>query len=246
MKISKPIVNFDLETTGTDTQEDRIVQMAATKLNNDGSRVSMNIMLNPEMPIPPGATATHGITDEDVKDCPTFKEAAPELILWLSGCDFMGFNLDAFDIPLLVAEFKRAEINFPEWEFNSVDVSKLYRKLNPRTLADLYFNFTGRKLEGAHEAGADVHATEVVLSYLLEQHFKAETTPKELDEFCQGDKKRVDLSGKLYLNDQGVMCWAFGKNIDKPVLDDPSYISWVLGKDFPFDTKEALRKLLAT
>jgi DNA polymerase-3 subunit epsilon len=241
MKIVKSIVFFDLETTGTSTSKDRIVQIAAIKLSPDGSRETKEMFINPEMPIPAGATEVHGITDDMVKDAPKFSQIAKGLVGWLFGCDLGGFNSDNFDIPLLMEEFHRVGIEFPTWELCFVDVLKNERRKSPNKLGDVYRRYTGTELENAHDALADISATIEVA--MLQCADEPELTPQDIDKLCQGDKERFDYAAKTYVKD-GVVYWAFGKNMDKAVLSDLPYLQWVLNADFPMQTKKALKELL--
>jgi len=241
MKIEKAIVFFDLETTGVNTQKDRIVQMAYIKIKPDGEREEKSILVNPEMPIPVEASNVHGITNDMVKDANTFKSISKSLFSFLDGCDLGGFNSDQFDIPLLIEEFKRAGIDFPTWELNLLDVRKNEWRKSPNKLFDIYKRYTGQVLEDAHDALADIRATIKVLE--CQQKDEPDMSIYEIDEACQGDRKRFDLAGKMYSKD-GSVFWSFGKNIDKPVLSDLSYVEWVLRSDFPNQTKDLLRGLI--
>lgn len=238
MKLIKPIVFFDLETTGTNTTADRIVSIATIKIFPDGTREKKKKLINPGMPIPAGATAVHGITNDDVKDAPYFKQFAQSLLNYIAGCDLGGFNSDKFDIPLLGEELKRSGFDFPTEQIARVDVLSLYRVLFPNTLTEIYKRLFGFEFDGAHDAEADVIATIEILEKLIED--KPEITPAEIDEFCQGENKRVDFYGALYEKD-GVTYFAFGKNKDKDVRSDKGYNHWFLGADFPKETKEKLK-----
>lgn len=251
MRILRALCFFDTETTGTNPEKDRVVELSINKILLSGERVNRTWRINPENPIPKEASDVHGITDEMVKDCPTFAEIAVEIYEEFYECDLAGFNINDFDIPIMIAEFKRAKVNlgdnelaFLDWESNFVDVYKIYKKLFPQTLSALFKHYTGTDLEGAHNANNDNVATEVILSHILEQKFTQTTTPEELDNFVQGERKRYDLAGKLYKNAEGVICWAFGPHIDKAYDSDLGFLNWVLGKDFPAETKVKLKELL--
>lgn len=251
MKIIRALCFFDTETTGTNPEKDRIVELSINKILLTGERVNRTWRINPEIPIPKEASDIHNITDEDVKDCPTFAEVATEIYEEFYESDLAGFNINDFDIPIMIAEFKRAKVNvagielaFLDWPSNFVDVYKIYKKLFPQTLSALFKHYTGTDLEGAHNANNDNVAAEVILSYILEQNFTQTTTPEQLDNFVQGDKKRYDLAGKLYIDAEGVVRWAFGPHINKAWDSDLGFTQWVLAKDFPADTKEKLKELL--
>jgi DNA polymerase III subunit epsilon len=241
MEITRPIIFFDLETTGIDLTTSRIVQLACIKINLDGSKEEKNILINPTIKIPKEASDVHNITDEMVKDAPLFKQIAKSLYSFFDGCDIAGYNSDNYDIPLLIQEFERCNIEFPTWELNTVDVLKYERLLNPNNLGAVYKRYTGKELEGSHDALNDVRATLEVLLHQLE--LNQEKTPKEIDLECQGDKKRYDFGNKTYINKDGVVCWSFGKNLNKPVLEDMGYFEWVLKNDFAIELKEKLKKL---
>lgn len=244
LKLIRPLITFDLETTGTDVELDRIVQIAATKRHLDGTIERKNLFINPTIPIPAGATEVHGISDEMVKDAPTFKQISVNLQAWFRGCDIGGFNSDKFDIPLLSAEFNRLGIVFIDWDCSFLDTMKAYRHFYPNTLTAIYARLFGEEFENAHDALNDVLATDAVLERIIELNFEEDVTVQELDDLLQGDRKRFDIAGKIYINSEGVHCWSFGKYIDKPVATDMGFTQWVLSKDFPADTKSKLRVLI--
>lgn len=242
MKLTKPIVFFDLETTGLDILTSRIVQIACIKINLDGTTEEKKMLINPSILIPKEATDVHGISDEMVKDAPYFSQIAKSLYSFFRGCDIGGYNSDIYDLPLLCEEFYRFSILFLDWEYNLIDVLKFERALKPNKLSDVYKRYTGKDLEGSHDAMNDTRATIEILFNQIDN--KKEITPEEIDNFCQGDKKRFDIAGKTYINKQGVVCWSFGKNIFKPVLENKTYLEWVLKNEFPSETKYKLRQLL--
>lgn len=245
MQITKPIVIFDLETTGVNTVTDRIVQIAIMKINENGEQETANRLINPQMPIPKSATEIHGITDEMVKDAPAFKEIAKSLFDIFDGCDVGGYNSDNFDVPLLMEEFNRAAIQYPApgSEVVFIDVLKLERKINSHKLTDTYKRYTGKDLEGAHDAGNDVSATAEVL-FLQLATFKKDMNAQEIANYCQGENPVFDYAGKMYKKDNAVY-WAFGKNKDKRVRDDLQYADWVMRSDFPIDTKNKLKIIIS-
>jgi DNA polymerase-3 subunit epsilon len=242
MKLTKPIVFFDLETTGLDISTTRIVQIACIKINLDGTTEEKKMLINPSISIPKEATEVHGISDEMVKDAPYFSQISKSLYSFFRGCDIGGYNSDVYDLPLLCEEFNRLSILFLDWEYNLVDVLKFERALNPNKLSDVYKRYTGKDMEGSHDAMNDTKATIEILFRQIDG--KEEITPEEIDNFCQGDKKRFDIAGKTYIDKQGIVCWSFGKNILKPVLEDRAYLEWVLKNEFPSETKYKLRQLL--
>ena len=245
--LSKPIVFFDLETTGTDTQKDKIVSMSCIKINPDGTREEKSVLVNPGMPIPKEASDVHGITDEKVKDAPLFTAYAKGIYAFFYGCDIGGYNSNHFDIPLLAAEMERAGIEFANWQMNLIDVMKIESKLNPRTLSAVYERYTGEELDEAHSATADNQATITVLEHqinkltALDSNEIKEFTPEALEAFYMDGKKRFDIAGKAYFeNDE--LIWNFGSNRGKPVLADLNYLSWVTGPKANFPT-ETVNKL---
>ncbi len=243
MQISTPLVFFDLETTGVNTASDRIVQIGAVKIMPDGQREERNVLINPGIPIPASATAIHGISDEDVKGKPFFRQISKSFSRWLSGCDLAGYNSDNFDVPILVEEFARAGIDFPEEGTRLIDVLKIERNVNSHRLEDTYRRYTGQSLEGAHDALADILATVAVFEKQLEQNPNLPSSVAELEELCQGENGRVDFAGKLYEKD-GLVYWAFGKHKHELVTETLDYAKWVLTSDFPADTKKHLRRIM--
>lgn len=242
MKIVKPIVFFDLETTGTQISESRIVQIAAMKLFPNGDIDLKESLINPGMSIPAEATAIHGKTDEMVKDAPLFMVISKSLLEWLRDCDIGGYNSDNFDIPMLIEEFKRCKLSFPDWDCTFVDVLKNERRLNSHRLGETYKRYTGKELDGAHDAMIDVKATVEILQYQMKAN--PEMTMAEIDELCQGDKKRFDYAGKMYVNENGEVCWSFGKHVGQPVRTVRHYAQWFLDSDFPQQSKDKLRQAM--
>lgn len=223
------IVFFDIETTGKSITKDRIVQIACVK---DG--VEKTMFLNPEMPISPEATEVHGITDEMVKDCPTFSQVSSSLFEYFGDHDLAGYNSNRFDIPIVIEEFGRVGIDFSLEGRKLYDVFQNECKRNPRTLEAVYERVTGEKMDGAHDASADTKATIAIFEDQI-------MTMK--DEAFEQDEDRIDCSGKLKMID-GQICWAFGKWENKPVTVDLGYINWVLKGDFPKQVKDILRACL--
>lgn len=240
MKLTKPIIFFDLETTGVDIAKDRICQIACIKIDLDGNQTEKELLINPNMPIPKEATEVHGITDEMVADKPTFANISKSLFEFFEGCDIAGYNSNVFDVPLLAEEFSRSRIEFPNWELNFVDVLQYERVLKPNKLADVYKRYTGKDLEGAHNALNDVRATLEILLHQTEGN--KDIFPADIDQLCQGDRRRFDVAGKCYINKDNEVCWSFGKLMHRPVLNDIGYLDWVLNNDFPFELKTKLRK----
>lgn len=247
MKLEKPIIYFDIESTGVETETARIIELACIKFNPDGSKEEKTILVNPEMSIPLEASEVHGITDEMVKDKPFFKQYAQAVRNWFDGCDLAGYNSDSYDVPLLSAEFERAGVEGINWNPNLFDILKLYRLLYPNTLSDVYKRLTGKELEGAHGAVADITATKEIADILIPK-LKEITEEKlenisDVDSFMQGDKKRFDLAGKMYVDTEGIVKWSFSKNKDKAVLSDAGFANWFLLQSFPQESKNKLKEL---
>lgn len=244
MELTKSIIFFDLETTGVDVNKDRIVEISATKKNPDGTQETKTILVNPTVPIPKEASDVHGITDEVVADAPTFAQISKSLRAWFDGCDLGGFNSDSFDVSLLNNELERAGLEGVTWNPSLVDVMKLYRKLHPNTLSDVYKRLIGKDLDNAHSAEADILATMEVLDCLYESMEEKPQSPQEMDLFLQGDKFRVDIAGKLYKDADGVVRYNFGKEKDKSIKEAPGFKKWMLDQSFiPKETKTILRSL---
>lgn len=247
MKLEKPIIYFDVETTSVETETARIVELACIKYNPDGTQEEKTIRVNPTISIPLEASEVHGITDEDVKDLPTFKQYAQAIRNWFEGCDLAGFNSNNYDVPLLGAEFERAGLPGINWNPTLFDVLTLYRKLFPNTLSDVYKRLTGKELEGAHGAVADIFATkeigDILFPMLVEQSEIPIETPKDVDDYLQGDKKRFDLAGKMYIDVDGVVKWNFSKNKDKAVLADSGFLNWFNQQGFPQESKNKIKEL---
>lgn len=249
MKLEKSIIYFDIESTGVETESARIVELACIKYNPDGTQEEKTIKVNPTIPIPIEASDVHGITDEMVKDLPTFKQYAQAIRNWFEGCDLAGFNSDNYDVPLLSAEFERSGLEGISWNPNLLDIIKLYRLLYPNTLSEVYKRLTGKELEGAHGAVVDILGTKEIADILIPQlNDTVEeqlVTIAEIDSFMQGDKKRVDLAGKMYTDVDGVVKWNFSKNKDKAVLADTGFVNWFNQQGFPQESKNKIKELQA-
>jgi DNA polymerase-3 subunit epsilon len=238
MILKRPIIFFDLETTGLDVSTARVVEIACVKIDIDGNRTEKHSLINPTIPIPKEASDVHGITDDKVQGKPRFIELSKSLYAFFYGCDIGGFNSDNYDIPILVEEFSRCGIVFGDWEMNTVDVYRIEKLLRPSKLSDVYKRYTGKTLEDAHSAIADVDATVEILLHQYEG--KDEVTPEEMENFYRL-KKRYDLSNKMFTDEQGVVYWNFGKYANKPIETDMKYVDWVLQqKTFSEETKRKI------
>lgn len=241
---TRPIIFFDLETTGTDFVHDRVVQISALKLYTDLSEEVRTRLINPGMPIPHAASEIHGIYDEHVKDQPRFADIAKSLNEFFHDCDIAGYNSNSFDIPFLVEEFARCGIEFPSPDAKLIDVCTIFKKKEERTLAAAMKFYCDKPHDEAHNAEADVRATLDVFKAQLSRYKDIGTTTAQLHEFCsRGDI--VDYARRLALNENNEIVFNFGKNKGKPVKDDLEYIRWMLESDFPEGTKMILRRILA-
>ncbi|MDO1501160.1 3'-5' exonuclease [Winogradskyella maritima] len=243
LNLNKPICFFDLETTGINITNDRIVEIAILKVHPDGKEDNKTWVVNPEMPIPPEVTAIHGISDADVADKPTFKDISKDVYNMIKDSDLGGFNSNRFDIPLLAEELLRADIDFDMKSRRSVDVQTIFHKMEQRTLTAAYKFYCDKNLEDAHSAEADTNATYEVLKAQIEKYDELENDTKFLAEFSSR-KKFADFAGFLVYNKEGEECFSFGKHKGKRVLDvleqEPGYFGWLLNADFPRYTKKVL------
>ena len=246
LNLVKPIIFFDLETTGTDISKDRIVEICYIKVYPDGREVEYTKRINPEMHIPEGASAVHGIYDADVKDCPTFKEVAREIANEFEGCDVAGFNSNRFDLPLLAEEFLRAQVDIDLSRLRAIDVQVLYHKREPRTLSAAYKFYCGAVLEDAHSALADTRATYEVLKAQLSHY---DDMPNDIEALSKESAftNNVDFAGRIVYDENGREVFNFGKYKVMPVdavLDrDPGYYGWMMNGDFSLNTKQVLTRI---
>ena len=243
LKLKKPIVFFDLETTGTSVISDRIVQISYIKVMPNGEEIERNYYVNPEMHIPEEASAIHHIYDEDVADKPTFKKLAQTLANDFVGCDFGGFNSNRFDVPLLVEEMLRAGVSFDISKCRFVDVQNIFHKKEQRTLSAAYQFYCHKNLDDAHSADADTRATYEVLKAQLDKYPDLENDVEFLHKYSQMNRN-IDPMGCFVYNDKNVACFNFGKHKGKGILDvlrdDPSYYSWMISGQFTLSTKKIL------
>jgi DNA polymerase-3 subunit epsilon len=246
LKLKRPIVFFDLETTGVDTANDRIVEISLVKIGVDGTKSVKTRRINPEMHIPEAATAVHGITDEDVKDEPTFRQIAKSLAQYIEGCDFGGFNSNRFDLPVLVEEFMRAGVDVDFRKRKFVDVQNIFHKKEQRTLVAAYKFYCDKDLENAHSAEADTLATYEVLEAQIERYPDIGDTVEQLSEFSSNGTI-VDFAGRLALNDKGEEVFTFGKyrgqSVEEIFRKEPSYYKWMMDGDFPQYTKKVITEI---
>ena len=261
LALKNPLLFFDIESTGLNVASDRIVEISLVKVSpcapGEPNKVEVKTRrINPTIPIPPEAQAIHGISDDDVKDCPTFRQIAKSLARIMEGCDIAGYNSLKFDIPLLAEEFARAKNEGVNVEFDFrkrklIDVQNIFHKKEQRTLKAAYKFYCGLNLDNAHSAEADTMATYEVLEAQLDRYATDEEEPLQNDVdylakySCQS--RFVDFAGRIILNDKDVPVFNFGKHKGKPVVEvlrkEPSYYSWMMDGDFTLDTKQQLTKI---
>ena len=247
-RLDRPLVVFDIESTGTTPRKDRIIELAAVKLMPDGTEISKCWLMNPGVKIPPETTKIHGITDEIVKDCPTFADKADEIFAFFEGCDLSGFNADRFDIPCLEEEFARVGKNFAPSSRRHVDVQRIYHRMEPRDLSAAVRFYLGRDHTGAHGAEADARATLEVLKAQMEKDPGLPQTVGEMDEYLvPHDPLNADRYGMLRWKD-GELTINFGKkkgeSLRKLLLNEPNYLRWIVKGDFDTEVKAIVRDLM--
>ena len=247
LQLSRPLAFFDLETTGTNTAKDRIVEIAIIKLNPDGSKESYSKKVNPEMPIPIVVSEIHGIYDVDILDCPTFKDIAEEVKTFITDADLAGFNSNRFDIPLLVEEMLRSGID-PEFDKKKfVDIQNVFHKMEQRTLVAAYKFYCNKDLTDAHSAEADTLATLEVLEAQIGKYENIQGDVDFLSEFTTMGVRTLDFSKRIAINEEDIPVFNFGKHKGIPVVDvfkkEPGYFNWLMKGDFTLDTKNKFRKI---
>ncbi len=246
LNLANPIVFFDLETTGVNISKDRIVEISILKITPNGKEESKTRRINPGIPIPPEATAIHGIGDEDVRDCPSFKEIAKSLAAQIEGCDLAGFNSNRFDIPVLAEEFLRADVNIDLSKRKFVDVQTIFHKMEQRTLSAAYKFYCGKDLDDAHSAAADAKATYEVLKAQLDRYPDLKNDIRFLSEYSSFTNN-VDFAGRMIYNDRGEEVINFGKYKGRLVTEvlkaDPGYYAWMMSGDFSLNTKQKLTEI---
>ncbi|MFC3197395.1 exonuclease domain-containing protein [Parapedobacter deserti] len=259
LKLRRPLAFFDLETTGVNISADRIVEISILKVSPDGSEMVKTLKINPQMPIPLSSSLFHGIYDEDVRDAPTFKDVAVELADFIGDADLAGYNSNKFDIPMLMEEFIRADVEFSLDGRFFVDVQNIFHQMEQRTLKAAYNFYCGKNLDNAHSAEDDVKATYEVLKSQLERYQGVEwedkagnkSTPvvndvEALHRFTNLSRP-VDFAGRMVFNEHGDEVFNFGKHKGRTVEEvfavEPSYYSWMMQGDFPLYTKKCLDKV---
>jgi len=245
LQLTKPLAFIDLETTGVNLATDRIIEIAIVKVLPDGKRSVKRKLINPGMPIPKQSSDVHGITDEMVKDAPAFKEVAHELKQMLDGCDIGGYNSNRFDIPLLVEEFLRADVDFDMKGRRLLDVQNIFHKMEQRTLSAAYKFYCNKNLDGAHSAEVDASATHEILIAQLERYPDLGTSIDSVLKLI-GEESIVDFA-RRFIMENGVEIFNFGKYKGKAVADvlrnEPQYYDWMMKGDFPQYTKQKLTEI---
>src|SRR4026209_2189877 len=245
LRLTKPIASIDLETTGVNPGTDRIVEIGILKVLPDGTRNVKRKLINPEIPIPKTASDVHGITDEMVQNAPTFKQVAHELKQMLDGCDIAGYNSNRFDIPLMMEEFLRAQVEFDMKGRKLVDVQKIFHQMDQRTLSAAYRFYCNKNLDGAHSAEVDATATHEILIAQIEKYPTLGNTVDSLMKII-GEEVIVDFA-RRFVMDNGIEVFNFGKHKGRSVADvlkaEPQYYDWMLKGDFPQHTKLKLREI---
>ncbi|MCP3659327.1 MAG: 3'-5' exonuclease [Bacteroidetes bacterium] len=258
INLKKPLAFFDLETTGTNTIEDRIVEISIIKLMPNQEQKTYSKRINPQITIPKEASLVHGIYNEDVKDCPSFKMVSKEIFKFLEGCDLAGFNIIKFDIPLLIEEFLRCGIDFRIDKSNIIDVQKIFHLMEKRTLTAAYKFYCNKELKNAHSSMADTSATLEVLNSQIKRYEgksvmdingnQISTIENDMLSLhkISFQKHMIDLANRMIYNKEGIPIFNFGKYKGEPIkkvlLKDPSYYSWLIKSSFPQDTKRKLTK----
>jgi len=258
LNLKIPLCFFDLETTGINITQDRILEIAVIKVMPNGEVLRKSNVINPTIPIPAESTAIHGISEADVKDKPTFKEVAKDYAKFFEGADLAGFNILKFDVPMLVEEFLRAGVEFDYSRKKLIDAQKIFHLMEKRSLSAAFKFYCGKDMTDAHSAEADTQATLDVLYAQIERYENQDVTDglgkkigvikndmEVLNKLTASDL--VDLAGRITRNQKGEPVFNFGKHKNKPVLqvfkEEPSYYDWMMNGDFPMDTKRRLTEI---
>lgn len=244
---NKALIVFDLETTGTDVTNDRIVEIALLKVLPNGDQKKLEFRINPTVPIPKESSEVHGIWDQDIKDAPTFAEIADEIANFIGDSDLAGYNSNKFDIPLLAEEFLRINHSIELENRNFIDVQNIFHKMEQRTLVAAYKFYCDKELLNAHNAMSDVQATYEVFKAQLDRYEELEKSSEFLAAFSQQNKnKLLDFAGRIALNEHNKAIYNFGKHKGKTLeqvdKEEPGYYGWMLNSNFPLYTKKVLKK----
>jgi len=248
LQLTRPLVFFDLETTGVNVATDRIVEISLVKQFPNGNTESKTWRVNPGMHIPKEASDVHHIMDEDVADMPPFKELAPEVLAFIDNCDLAGYNSNHFDVPMLQEELLRADFDVDlKKDHHFVDAFVIFQKHTPRNLTAAYKHYCGKDLVGAHGANADTEATREVLLAQLDKHSDVPVTVEALEEYTTM-QKTADLAGRIGYDALGREVFAFGKHKGHSLAEvfskEPSYYTWIQEGDFPLYTKRLCKQIM--
>ena len=257
-KLDRDLVFFDIESTGADVVKDRIVQIAMIKYPKDGGKtIEKNILMNPQYPIKPDAVKVHGITVDMVRNKPTFKEYAEELMEFLEQADLAGYNSKRFDIPILIEEFGSLGMDFSMKGRRLIDAMQIFYKMEPRTLKAALKFYCGKNLEDAHDAMADTRATADVFWGQLERYKGVDYIDKDdnvtespikndmqaIHDFIS-DNNNVDFTGRFSRNSEGIIVFNFGTNKGQAAYKNPQTLKWIISKDFPIQVKNIAKAIL--
>jgi DNA polymerase III subunit epsilon len=246
LQLTKPLAFIDIEATGSNPASDRIVEIAIIKYLPDGNRSVKRKLLNPQIPIPKICVDIHGITDEMVKDAPTFKQVAHEIKQFLDNCDLSCYNAFRLDIPMLVEEFIRAGVDYEMKGRKLVDVQKIFHQMEQRTLSAAYKFYCNKTLDKAHSAEEDAAATADILNAQLERYPQLGNTVDSVLKVI-GEDNLIDFARRFIYDDKGVEVFNFGKHKGRPVADvlksEPQYYDWMMKGDFPMNTKQKLTEI---
>ena len=246
LQLKKPLAFIDIEATGTNVSTDRIVEIAIVKTLPDGNRTVKRKVINPQMPIPQVCIDIHGITNEMVKDAPAFKQVAQEIKQFLDGCDLACYNAYRLDIPMLMEEFLRAEVDFDMKGRKLIDVQKIFHQMEQRTLTAAYKFYCNKTLEQAHSAEADATATAEILNAQLERYPQLGTGVDSILK-AVGEDAIIDYARRFVYDDKGVEVFNFGKHKGRAVSDvlkaEPQYYDWMMKGEFPMNTKQKLTEI---
>jgi len=246
LNLKKPIIFFDLETTGINIVSDRIVEISYLKVSPNGMEESKTIRINPECPIPEQASAIHGIYDDDVANCPTFKQVAKLIATDFESCDLAGYNSNRFDIPLLAEEFLRADVDIDLKKHNFIDVQVIFHKMEQRTLSAAYKFYCDKILEDTHSSAADTQATYEVLKAQLDRYPTLQNNIEFLSKYTSFNEN-ADFAGRIIYNEKNEEVFNFGKYKGQKVEDvlskDIGYYGWMMQGDFPLYTKKVLTNI---
>ena len=245
LQLIKPLAVIDLECTGMNLSTDRIVEIAIVKILPDGKKMVKRKLINPEIPIPPSISEIHGITDDMVKDAPTFRQVANEIRQFIDNADLAGYNSNRFDIPMLVEEFLRASLDLDFRNRKLIDVQKIFHMMEQRTLTAAYKFYCNGNLDNAHSAEADATATWEVLQSQIERYPQLGLTIESILK-CIGEENTVDFARRMIM-ENGREIFNFGKHKGRAVTDvlkaEPQYYDWMMKGDFPLHTKQKLTEV---